>query len=274
MTTSSTLLQKIVEIIPILLQSAPVELSIAIADKEKFIAYFPSPTLNLHIKPGQKIDPNEPMHVIVNQNKTVEMDVPAEVFGIDFTTKGMPIVEDGRVVGGIGIGHRKQNERELMNISEQIVRALSQATSGLSSLNTDSSSLAELSKHLMTQSQASSEDMKKTDEVLAFIRHVAGQTNLLGLNAAIEAARAGELGRGFGVVANEIRKLSQDTMASAEKIQGILTNIRDTTNQISSTIMKIHAIGQQQVASTKDIHTFMEEIEQMSKKLNEYAGQL
>lgn len=64
------------------------------------------------------------------------------------------------------------------------------------------------------------------------ITHIASETSLLSLNASIEAARAGEAGRGFAIVANEVRKLAEDSEASVSSIEGVIDNLRKTVEEV------------------------------------------
>lgn len=151
-----------------------------------------------------------------------------------------------------GAGHQSQSMLETTTAMEEMNRAVldvasnaanaSQSTENARTqayqgLETVSRMISEMGG-VQQRAQQLTKDMstlgtqaESISSVLAVITDIADQTNLLALNAAIEAARAGEAGRGFAVVADEVRKLAEKTMTSTQEVGRALTNIRESAQR-------------------------------------------
>ncbi|MGF6153689.1 methyl-accepting chemotaxis protein [Pseudomonas fluorescens] len=104
------------------------------------------------------------------------------------------------------------------------------------------------------------QESDKIGSVMDVIKAVAEQTNLLALNAAIEAARAGEAGRGFAVVADEVRGLAQRTQKSTEEIEGLVAGLQNGTQQVAAVMNNSRSLTDSSVELTRKAGVSLENI--------------
>ncbi len=114
----------------------------------------------------------------------------------------------------------------------------------------------------------------KINEVMDFIKEIADETRLLGLNAAIEAARAGEVGLGFGVVAQEIRKLSGDSKQTVGKIKEFTTMIQESVDKTVHMGQATSVTIGQQSAAIQQVTASIQEVTSMAQELHSLASEL
>lgn len=187
--------------------------------------------------------------------------------------KGKPY----RVAGSIrDITHFKTKEQNVIETTarmEELSASISEMVNGIIQIASQAQQLAATQE----ATTASANDAKKladeTKEISVFIKGIADQTNLLGLNAAIESARAGEHGKGFAVVADEVRKLAVNSSAATGEIEASLNQMKNSIELIISQMNVINELAQTQAALAEQVNASVEEINTMSDDLVEFAKQ-
>ena len=167
----------------------------------------------------------------------------------------------------------KAYERLRKSIDE-IVHITNTVYDAVAAVSKSAGTLATVGKEAIEQAKFLQEKNDDTVKVIDFITNIAGQTNLLGLNAAIEAARAGEQGRGFAVVAEEVRKLAEQSREATEKIQQTLNQMNGAVAEISKTIEHTGTVSEEQATSTSEILSNLQRAKKAIEDLQNYIEAL
>ncbi|EJM28718.1 methyl-accepting chemotaxis protein [Pseudomonas sp. GM25] len=153
--------------------------------------------------------------------------------------------------------------RNAEEASQAAAAADGEAREGDKVVNEAIAQIERLASEVVRSTEAMSvlqQESDKIGSVMDVIKAVAEQTNLLALNAAIEAARAGEAGRGFAVVADEVRGLAQRTQKSTEEIEGLVAGLQNGTQQVSAVMNNSRALTDSSVALTRKAGDSLENI--------------
>lgn len=213
----------------------------------------------------------------INTARPVTKEFPASVHGVPVMIMSYPMLDEDdstKVVGSFGMvlpretavklrfmsGNLKEGLLEISAATEELASSATQISGTELQLNQNVSEVYQLSENI--------------NEILVFIRQIADETKMLGLNAAIEAARAGEAGRGFGVVAEEIRKLSDESKETVVKIHALTNSIkekiRETTEGSESTLRA----AEEQAATSEEITARVQEITSLADQLDNIANEM
>ncbi|ACL19947.1 methyl-accepting chemotaxis sensory transducer [Desulfitobacterium hafniense DCB-2] len=180
--------------------------------------------------------------------------VPKHEMGFPFLSIAYPIEgANGEIIGCVGIGKSLEREHKIEEISHGLAATLQQVDAGLQEVAAGSQGLSLKINTAVKLANESAIKIKEIDTVISAISDISSYSNLLGLNASIEAARAGEHGRGFAVVAEEMRKLAMQSNVSAKTVTQILTQMKDSIEEIIAEINAIGSIAENQAAATEEI---------------------
>lgn len=164
----------------------------------------------------------------------------------------------------------KTNEtyrRNMEEVSATLTESISHVNTITGQFAQSATSLAESQEQVVLSVSELNQDSTKIGELSEFVLEVASQTNLLGLNAAIEAARAGEYGRGFSVVADEIRKLADRSKGTSQDIKTSISQVLHRVNTIGAQVDHVMAVSEEQAAAAQELTALIAGIEAATMKL-------
>ena len=191
-------------------------------------------------------------HDITNAIEDVESGVVSQASDVE--SSFIKVTQFSKQITGV-IEHTDKMEQ----IADSTLEITEQGKLMVGDLNTKSNATVQITKVLAEDIALVEEHSKNIGGIISTINEIAEQSNLLSLNASIEAARAGEAGCGFGVVAEEIRKLAEQSKNSSGKIKKLVKNIQETSANTAQSVKQAEEnVASQSEALEKAIHVFAE----------------
>lgn len=248
--------------------------SYSVSDTDKYLYHSSSEKLKLGLRAGDPIKPGSIAETCITTGKRVVKNIDREVMGTPFIGIGVPIMEDQRVIGTIAIGIPIDTQEKVSRMAEKLNHSLGEIIISSNNLMSASEQMAAMAQELTQNTSGLNSEIREVDKIIELIKEVSNQTHLLGLNAAIEAARAGDQGKGFNVVAEEIRKLAAKANNSVQDISGKLKNTQITIMDLNNQIQQLSSVFQHQASSTEEIAGKIEQLGSLSEELAKMADEL
>ncbi len=272
MDTNEEILEAFKIVLPYLNRIVREDMAVGLTNLAEYIGFYPAKEFELDLAVGKSIEKITTIQECLRMGKDIFADVPPEVYGRPIKTIFIPIAGvNGEIIGTLSSGIDLQHNLELVSNVEKLSDATGQASASVEQVAQSASHLASSGQNAIQLAEDLINRNKETEQVISFIRNIAQQTNLLGLNAAIEAARAGEQGRGFAVVAEEIRKLADQSQNAAKDIQETLKEMSNVVSDIYKSIEVAGSVSEEQAAATQEIAANLDQINKSAKSLEEYV---
>ena len=245
------------------------DIGIFVYDRSSLLTYIPSSKVDLGLKPGSPVMEGSIPDRCMKSGKRIVVMISKERSrcGVPYLSCATPVFVEGQVIGCIVTNQSLDTYFKITDVANNLDHSSQDLSASMEEVAAQAQNLAETVKALDQLGKSLSENINKTDNIIHFIKNIAEQTNLLGLNAAIEAARVGEMGRGFGVVAEEIRKLATESARSVKEITEVLRQVQARIVEFTQRVASIENAAQEQAA-------VVEEVTASSSELSHVAGDL
>lgn len=253
------------------------DVGVTLVNRKEFLLYKRGKNLkhDLKIAAGLALKPEMIVSIAMNENRRVVQRVAKELWGVPLIAIAIPLKnEAGEIIGAASVQQDIDDQDKIKNMARTLGTNTASLASTTEELTAQSEEIATACRNLLTVAEDSQQRINETDGVLTFIKGVATQTNLLGLNAAIEAARVGEQGRGFGVVADEIRKLADNSTNSINKIETTLTTIKADSANTTQKLQQIETVIGQIAEAISHVAEALQETNILVEELDKIAENL
>lgn len=269
---NSLIFKQFFYVLPLVKDLVRGDITIGVCDREKYIFSLINPRIDTGVKSGMLIKPGTAITRAMEEKRLVQIRGDKEKFGVPYIGAAVPILNTNQeVIGAIAFVESVDTQDAVYEMASELAEAISTIAATTEEVSAQTEEVARISRALGQLSEDSQARVRETGQVLELIKHVAGQTNLLGLNAAIEAARVGEHGRGFAVVAEEIRKLADSSTLSVRKITQIIQGVQADSEHNQQELNRVGQMTMQIAEAVNHVAKTIQEIGTMAVKLDRIA---
>ena len=265
------LIQSAVDIAPFLQQWYEQDISVFVFDTEKVLAAVNHPRINLGVKVGDLLqDLNTTISyksITTNQRVIQKVNINKSQFGIPYVAISNPIHDRGQVVGVMTVVLSTESFDALLDMGEEILAAVEQISASAENLANASEELSANAQSMSNETELVREEINHVAKITDQIKSISVQSNILGINSSIEAARAGAAGKGFSVVAEEIRKLADTSKASAVSIEDDVKKVQLSVNVLIESFANLAAVSEEQAAGVSELTKALAQISQLAESL-------
>lgn len=248
------------------------DIEIMLTDREKVLYYQGSKEIDCKIQVGSEA--GKFVKEAMNLGKIEVKVIPEDFIGVAFKSYIIPIKDGNTVVGSMAIGKSLSKKSAVTNITYELITALSHMGTVINEISSGSQELANMNNEILFETSTANDVANDTDNIVNFIKGVSSQTNLLGLNASIEAARAGDYGKGFNIVAQEIRKLSKSSNESIAKIEQVINNISTSIKKINDKVINVDGVSSKQSKALQEMASSIKQLNSTAKLLGKLSDEL
>ena len=260
---------------PILSEMFPEGVFLYTTDLQQILSRQSSKNFDMpNIKVGYTLQENDIAAKVIKAKCIKTEEIDASRYGVPVLVINYPMFDeddDNEIVGTFGIVIPKKSSAQLRELSNSLEDGLGNMSSAIQQLAASASQIHANERELNTSIKEIYKLSESINEVSTFIKQVSEQSNMLGLNASIEAARAGDAGRGFSVVAQQIRKLSEQSKSTVPKIKELTDRIKEKVNMTSKQSEITLESSQEQATASEEITASIENLANLSEDLNKIA---
>ena len=260
----------LIDATPIIKELFQEDTSIVIEDNKEILFVSEGETIKPPSKIGDKVERNPVRDKVNKEKKTAHMVLTKENHGVDLKLISVPIKDmNNNVKGILCLTRNTEKESAVRNISNELMTSLVETNKAISEIEDNAEKLSDNVNQILDKVEKTEININESSRVLDLIKSISKQVNMLGLNASIEAAKAGENGKGFSVVATEMRKLSQLSTEASKQIASYLEEMKSSIVSITKSMQNLDDIAVSQGQNIEEVSTIIGEITLNSQRLIE-----